>query len=554
MKTKLLTLLLAGAVSNIYCQKKYPQTFSNPLKIPMVLSGTFGELRSTHFHAGLDIKTQGREGMNVYSVDDGYVSRIKISPTGYGKAIYITHSNGYTSVYAHLSELKGDIAEYVQKQQYSRQSFAVDLYPKKGMLKVAREQIIALSGNSGGSGGPHLHFEIRESGTEKPINPMEFGYKFADTKKPLINGVYLYPIDGMAGGNKQYIYKVGFNKGSLNRNTAIPAAGKVGVGVKTYDQLNGASNMNGVYSIDLFVNDEHTYNFTAEKIPFSQARYINSHTDYHYNKTSKGFINKCFLDPGNKLEAYKTKVNRGIIDIEEGITYTIKLVVKDFNGNEKISNFSLIGRANNPEIQVQNGSSKKFKWNTSNEYSNDHIKLSFPPNSFYNDIDFTYSKTGTNHNVGKTTIPVHKLFTISIKPEGIPAQDLNKTVLTRNGKSIGGIYKNGWISDKSNEFGVFTLKVDKTPPKIVSINLSNGTNFTSKSKIKIKISDNLAGIDKYIGRIDDNWVLLDYDKKNKLLTFNFNNKNITTGNHVFNLTVIDKKGNQTHFERTFIKK
>ncbi|APD05676.1 hypothetical protein UJ101_00123 [Flavobacteriaceae bacterium UJ101] len=554
MKTKLLSILFLTSLTQINAQKTYPQDFSTPLKIPMILSGTFAELRTNHFHAGLDIKTQGREGINVYAIGDGYISRIKVSPRGYGKAIYITHPNGYTSVYAHLKEFKGEIADYVRRQQYSRQSFAVDLYPKKGTLKVTRDEVIALSGNSGGSGGPHLHFEIRETASEKPVNPMEFGYEFADTKKPLINGVYVYPIDGMAGGNKKNVYKVGFSKGTLTRNTPIPASGKVGVGVKTYDQLNGASNMNGVYSIDLYVNNEHTYNFTAEKVSFSQTRYINSHTDYHHKKTSKGWINKCFLDPGNKLAMYKTKVNRGIIDVESGKSYNIRLVVKDFKGNQKTSTFTLIGRENTPEIEVQNGSSKRFKWNIAHNYENEGIKLHFPANSFYEDIDFTYSKVGTSHKVGNTTIPVHKLFTISIKPEGIPAQDLNKTVLTRNGKSIGGEYKNGWITDKSKEFGTFALKVDRTPPKIVSVNLSNGSTFTSNSKIKLKISDNLAGIAKYVGKIDGKWVLMDYDKKYRLLTFAFKNEDISVGNHIFELTVTDKKGNQTRFERTFIKK
>lgn len=554
MKSQLLSILLLTSLTQINAQKKYPQDFSDPLKIPMILSGTFGELRTNHFHAGLDIKTQGREGIDVHAIGDGYVSRIKISPRGYGKAIYITHPNGYTSVYAHLKELKGDIATYTRKQQYSRQSFDVDLFPDKETLKVTKDQIIALSGNSGGSGGPHLHFEIRETASEKPINPLEFGYEFADTKKPLINGVYVYPIDGMAGGNKQNIYKVGFNKGSLTRSTAIPASGKVGIGVKTYDQLNGASNMNGVYSIDLYVNDEHTYNFTAEKVAFSQTRYINSHTDYHHKKTSNGWINKCFLDPGNKLDMYQTKVNRGIIEVEEGKSYAIRLVVKDFKGNENISNFTLAGQENLSEIEVQDGTSKKFKWNIAHNYENDGIKLHFPAHSFYEDIDFTYSKVGATHKVGTTTIPVHKLFTISIKPEGIPAQDLDKTVLTRNGKGIGGEYKNGWITDKSKEFGTFALKVDRTPPKIVSVNLSNGSTFTSNSKIKLKISDDLAGIAKYVGKIDGKWVLMDYDKKFNLLTFDFKNEDISTGSHIFELTVTDEKGNQTLFERTFIKK
>ncbi len=554
MKNTLFLILFTLFSVLINAQTSYPQDFATPLKIPMVLSGTFGELRSNHFHSGLDIKTQGKEGLNVHAIEGGYVSRIKVSARGYGKALYITHPNGYTSVYAHLKEFTDEIADYVHRQHYARQSFEVDLFPKKGTLSVTRDQIIALSGNSGGSGGPHLHFEIRETISEKPINPLAFGYEFADTKKPLVNGVYVYPIDGMAGGNKDSVYSVTFNKGTLHRNTPIPASGKVGIGIKTYDQLNGASNMNGVYSIDLYVNDEHIYNFTAEKFAFSETRYINSHTDYHHKQSRKGWINKCFLDPGNKLDMYEVKVNRGIIEVEPEKTYAIRLMVKDFKGNQRTSTFSLIGRENTSEIDVLNGSAKRFKWNEENQYKEEDIQLYFPSQSFYTDIDFTYSKVNNTHKVGASTIPVHKLFTISIKPKGIPVQDLNKTVLTRNGKSIGGEYKNGWITDQSKDFGTFALQVDRTPPKIASVNISNGSSFTNSSIIKLKISDNLAGIKSYVGKIDGKWVLMDYDKKYNLLTFSFKNENISAGNHIFELTVTDQKENQTHFKRSFIKK
>ncbi len=554
MKNYFFSFLLFFLIIKLNAQKKYPKNFTTPLKIPAALSGTFGELRTNHFHTGIDLKTKGHIGMKVHAIGDGYISRVKISPAGYGRAIYITHPNGYTSVYAHLSKLEGAIGEYVRKQQYAQQSFTVDLYLKKGMFKVTQDEVIARSGDSGSSGGPHLHFEIRETSLEIPINPLCFGYKINDTLPPVIKGVYIYPIDGMAGDKTKSIYTVLFKKGVANRSLPIAVSGKVGIEVETYDQTNKQKNKNGVYSIDMYVNGEHTYNFTAEKVSFPQMHYINSHIDYAQKEQYNKWLNKCFLDPDNKLSMYKKFIHHGIITAQPSKKYRVRLVVKDFNGNQSLRTFMLSGKDNRGITKPYDKTAELFDYKNPHKYDSEGIKLRFPAHSFYKNILFKYKKAGNSYQVGASTIPLQKPFTIAIKPKGIPAQDLNKTVLLRDGKSIGGKYKNGWITDKSTKFGSFSLEVDQTPPKIVSTNLQNGSIFYSRSKIEFKIKDNLSGINQYTAKIDGKWVLLAYDKKNDRFTFNFEQAKIPPGNHTFELSITDKKNNRTYVKKGFLKK
>jgi len=554
MKHYFPSFLLFFLIIKLNAQKEYPKNFTTPIKIPIALSGTFGELRTDHFHSGIDLKTKGHIGMKIHAIGDGYISRVKISPAGYGKVIYITHPNGYTSVYAHLSKLEGAIGDYVRKQQYAKQSFTVDLYLKKGLFKVKRDEVIARSGDSGSSGGPHLHFEIRETGLEIPINPLSFGYKINDTLPPVIKGVYIYPIDGMAGDKTQNIYPVFFKKGATNRSSPIPVSGSIGIEVETYDQTNEAKNKNGVYSIDMYVNGEHTYNFTAEKVSFPQTHYINAHIDYMQKEQYNKWLNKCFLDPDNRLSMYKKIIHRGIITAQPGKKYSIRLVVKDFNGNQSVRTFTLAGKDSSVITTPHDKTAELFDYKTPHEYNSKGIKLHFPAHSFYKNILFKYKKAANSYQVGTSTIPLQKHFTIAIKPEGIPAQDLNKTVLLRDGKSISGTYKNGWIIDKSTKFGFFSLEVDQTPPKIISTNLQNGSIFYSQSKIEFKINDNLSGINQYTAKIDGRWALLEYDKKNDRFTFNFEQANIPQGKHTFELSITDKKNNRTYVKKVFLKK
>ena len=256
MRLILIFFLTASTLS--VAQNNYPQDyFRSPLDVPLILSGTFAELRSNHFHSGLDIKTQQRTGLNIYAAAGGFVSRIKVSHYGYGKALYITHPNGYTTVYAHLKKFSKDIEAYVKKHQYDKESYEIELFPNAGDLKIEKDSIVALSGNSGGSGGPHLHFEIRDK-AERPMNPMLFGIDIKDSMNPKISAIYAYPIDENSFINKSNSKKklrlTPLKNGDYTVEN-IEAFGNIGFGIETNDRQDLAANKNGVSNIQTFVNE-----------------------------------------------------------------------------------------------------------------------------------------------------------------------------------------------------------------------------------------------------------------------------------------------------------
>ena len=302
-------LLIATLILGLNCfaQDSIPKNyFQSPLGIPLYLAGNFGELRSNHFHSGLDMKTQGKEGFKIYAAADGFVSRVKISPWGYGKTIYIDHPNGYTTVYAHLQGYKGDIAEIIKKHQHEVENWEIDWLPSDTLMKVKKGDVIALSGNTGGSGGPHLHFEIRETETEHPVNPLLFGFAIKDNIKPLIRSIILTPLNDTSYVNnkrKPQRFLVSGSAGSykLKNETSINAYGEIGIGIETIDKLNGYGNRNGIYSIELLENSQTIFKSEMKKFSFDESRALNSLIDYEMFLRKKVRFQRSYIEPNNHL-------------------------------------------------------------------------------------------------------------------------------------------------------------------------------------------------------------------------------------------------------------
>ncbi len=533
----------------------YPKNdFINPLEIKNLLAGNFGELRSNHFHSGLDIKTQQREGLKVFAVGDGYISRINISPTGYGNAIYIDHPNGYTTVYAHLQQFEGAIKEYVRRKQYEQQQFKVELYPEPHEFKIAKGDLIALSGNSGGSGGPHLHFEIRHTQTEEPINPFYFGFDIPDSRKPNILGTYVYPINGRVNQMNQRI--------SVANGGTIKASGAIGFGLKAYDKQDGADNNNGVHEIEVLVNDEPIYNYKASRFSFDETRAINSVCDYSDLMRNNSWVYQAFVKEGNPLRIFSNLKNNGILNIEEGKTYAVKIIAKDYANNASTVNFTVIG-----EAAPENISSPTFKnpmyWNKENHFQSEGIEIFFPKGIFYEDFDLAYKKEGKKHHVGNWNIPVHQYYTLMMQPtEDIPAAHLEKAVIIRQYQKKGAWkksyekteLKNGKLMAEVREFGIFSIEIDYTKPTITPLNIKDHSQFTrANSKINFTISDSQSGIKEYHAYIDGKWVLAEYDQKIKRLSIDLNAEGIEIGEHQLELNVKDEKNNTSTYNATFKK-
>jgi murein DD-endopeptidase MepM/ murein hydrolase activator NlpD len=352
-------ILLISIVS--FSQEKYPTNyFRSPLDIPIVFSGTFGELRSNHFHSGVDIKTQGKQGLKVYATAEGYVSRIKVSQYGFGKAIYITHPNGYTTVYAHLSKYADEIEKYVKSIQYKKEQYSTgNIFLKEGRFSIKKGEVIAFSGDTGGSGGPHLHYEIRSTKTEKIINPMLFGLQSEDTKPPTIQALMVYPLDTDARINQKNLqFRVPIKNNGNGEYIAerISASGNIGFGINVFDRLNKALNKNGIYSLEMLVNGQRFYYHDVETFSFSESKYINLLIDYKHYKKYKSRIQKTHKVAANKLSIYKNLINNGEITIQKGLNYIVKIIAKDFEGNRSSIEIPVIGKESNAIFSEQKDS------------------------------------------------------------------------------------------------------------------------------------------------------------------------------------------------------
>ena len=563
MTKKITLFILLSFTVFIHAQSKYPTGyFIKPLEIPLVLSGTFGELRSNHFHAGLDIKTQQITGLNVLAAADGYVSRIKISHWGYGKALYITHPNGYTTVYGHLKKFSPKIEAYVKKQQYLKKSFVIQLYPKSGDLKLTKGEIIAFSGNSGSSGGPHLHFEIRDV-KANIINPMLFGIQIADHKKPTIQSAFTYTKNdssyvNQSNKNVELVLKRQKN-GDLLANT-LYAYGDIGIGINAYDRLDGANNHNGLFFLDMTVNGKKLFEITFDKFAFSESRFINSYIDYERFSRLKQRVQKCFVDhPMNHLSMYDNLINKGFFNIKDSLDYKVTISAKDFKGNTTKLIIPIKGKKDTIIITKKiNKTPYYFKANKENNVGDDLVKAHFPKNIFYEDFYFDFSNSNGVVKLHNRSVPVHSYYKLTFDVSKYNKEDLKYMYIAKKNKSkkwyhVSTKHKNNTFYTSSKELGEFTLLSDKEKP-VVSPYFKKEQWLTKSKYLKVKIYDKKSGIKSYRGEIDGQWILMEYDPKKNILIYDFNDKKFAGTTHTLKVIVKDYVNNSTTFTRTFNKK
>lgn len=563
MRKTLISLILLLWLSHGIAQVKYPQNyFQNPLKIPLILAGNFGELRSNHFHGGLDIKTQQRQGLEVLATAEGYISRIKVSLWGYGKALYITHPNGYTTVYGHLKKFAPKIEEYVKKHQYQKESYTIELFPKKDELKVEKGELIAFTGNTGSSGGPHLHFEIRD-GNSRPINPMFFGIEIPDTRPPEIRAALVYSFGDSSEINQSDMIKELILKKQANGNLItdkIEAYGTIGIGINAIDKQNGARNNNGIFSLQMLVNGKQVYHHTLDTYSFNETSYINTFIDYERYYDKRQHIQKCFVEPSNKLSIYDHLVNNGYLTIKDGLSYTVKIIAKDFKGNSQSLTIPIIGKKESIIIKKPVKKTPYFL-NASefNKITKDNVTVAFPKNSFYNNLYFDFSYDGNTIKLHNGSVPLHNNFTLTFDITNLPKKEKKQTFIARKNKR-GRLYysstrrKENKIYTLSKTLGNYTLALDTIKPKIVPINFKKGQWLSNYQYLKLKVSDNISGIKFYRGEIDGKWILLEYDPKTGILTYNFDDRKLEGNEHTLKVTAIDNVNNTNVYIATFYRK
>ncbi|WKK64697.1 M23 family metallopeptidase [Lutimonas zeaxanthinifaciens] len=564
MRKKIVLLLLLAISQKIASQAEYPKDyFINPLEIPMVLSGTFGELRSNHFHAGLDIKTQQVEGHKVVASADGYVSRINVSLWGYGNALYVTHPNGYTTVYGHLQKFSPEIDAYVRKKQYENERFSIRLYPKSKDLIVKKGQIIALSGNSGSSGGPHLHYEIRDV-KSRTMNPMLFGITVPDHKNPTIQNAYAYSLTDTSHVNQSAnSVKIVFNRqydGDLLANK-IYAYGKIGFGINAYDRLDGALNRNGLYILEMSVNGERVFQFAADKFSFDESRFINSYIDYDKYINQKQRVQKCFVDHDmNNLSLYKRINDSGYINVKDSMEYTVSIIARDFTGNKTKLIIPIQGKKDSVIIPKKvEVTDHYFKSKQSNTIKDSIITAYFPENIFYEDFYFDYSFENGVVKLHDSSVPVHKNFRLTFDVSSYNMEDVKKMYIAKKNKYgklnyVSTKRKDNTLYTLSRYLGEFTLTSDNQNPTIKTIGFADGQWLTKFKTLKVRIHDKGSGIKSYRGEIDGQWIRMAYNPKKGILTYDFSDKNLEGTLHNLKVVVTDNVNNSTTFTTTFNKK
>ena len=571
IKKLFLTLLTLFVGFNSFSQDTIPKNyFRSPLGIPLFLAGNFGELRSNHFHGGLDMKTQGKEGLKIYAAADGFVSRVKVSPWGYGKTIYIDHPNGYTTVYAHLQRYKGDIAKQIKTHQYENESWEIDWYPSDTLMKVKKGDVIALSGNTGGSGGPHLHFEIRETISEHPVNPLLFGFDIKDNIKPIIRSIVLTPLNDTSYVNnkskpQRFLITGGGGNYKLKYATPINAYGEICIGIETIDKLNGVGNRNGIYSIELLKNDTTIYKSEMKEFSFDESRALNSLIDYEYFLKDKIRFQRSYIEPNNPLSIYTKNKNNGIIQFAKKDKASFNYIVKDTYGNTSKVNFSVTGSYNKKSIQkvLKPIVDTTFSYSDSNFFKDKNISISIPNGALYKDLKLQYHSSDTlsgaitpTYFIHNDYTPLHKAIEVSIKVGRLSNYLRSKATIVHFDRrkkyySKGGTWRNNYITAKSKAFGGFAVMIDTIPPKISPTNIFANKNMSANTTITVKIADNLSGIKSFKGKIDGKWVIMEYEAKKAKLFYTFDN--ITKGKHNFELTLTDGVGNESHVSIPFIR-
>jgi len=545
--------------------------YAAPVDFPILLSGNYGEIRATHFHTGIDIKTDQEEGRNILAADDGYVFRIVIQSKGYGKAIYLRHRSGQVTVYAHLRQFTPFVETYVKQNQYLLKSFEVDLYPEQDLFIFHKGELLGFSGNTGNSEAPHLHFEIRDQSSSIPLNALEYGFDIRDITKPGISTLAVYPLDRDSRVNnvfeKLLVQPLKKNGHYILPVNTIQVNGSIGFGVETYDFLDNSPNECGPLSISLFLDEKQIFLCRLDSIPFSQAGYVNSHIDYEERIRSKKKIQKLYIDPNNRLSIYKVAVNRGILRLTDISLHTVRIVIRDTYGNESFLTFNIqnSGLDTLPfDHEDDLAGTFIFRFDTLNVFEKEDIRIIVPRNALFDNIDFQYTRIKSDscpwsmvHQVHNEFTPLFKPYILSIRPSYLPVFLQTKSFIASRGEngeliSHDGEYKSGYITTKVKTFGQFFVDVDTLNPVITPVNFNAGQRYAGNQTISFRIVDLESGVRKYHGYIDKKWALFEYDAKNDLLNYSIDGDILKENqSHEIEILVTDNKDNVTHFSSNF---
>ncbi|MDG2174204.1 MAG: M23 family metallopeptidase [Flavobacteriaceae bacterium] len=561
MRRELIFILLISS-SLISQNNLLKQEKTNPLDIPIILSGTYGELRSNHFHSGIDIKTKGIQGLNVYSYASGYVSRIKVSHGGYGKALYIKHPDGNTTVYAHLKKFSSKIEEIVKSKQYKRESYEIEFFPKENEISVLENEIIAFSGNTGGTTGPHLHFEVRDK-NQIPINPLiNSSIYIEDDRAPFFKKLFYKSYDSNNVFDSQTELKINKITRSLYVSDTLKSSGKIGIGIVAFDKHNRANNSNGIFKIITSLNNQNLLKILFDSISFDKTKHINTFIDYSFFKNHKIRIQKLFIEENNPLDLYSSNINNGFITIKNKEFYKYEVNIYDANGNKSKLVVPILGVKTNKPLKLVNNHVELtyIERNKKYELEFNSVRVSILEETFYNNLLLEAKFENDILSIDKDTIPLLKPITIYFNTDRYNDSIKNQLYIAKlsdNKKMTSYNYTTDFSNGKKSStksLGRYTLGVDTINPAISPIGFKENDWISNFSNLKIKVNDVGSGIRSYNGWINNKWILFELNTKKGILVYDFDDNIVRKAKNNLHIEIIDNVGNRTEYKTTFYRK
>lgn len=534
-----------------------------PLGIPLKLSGTFGEFRATHFHAGIDIKTQGKQGLKVSAIKAGSVRRIRVATTGYGKCLYIQHADGTTSVYAHLKKFAPKIEAFIKAYQYKKETFITQKFLKLGEMTVDEGEIIGFSGNTGGSLGPHLHFEIRDTKAETPLNPLQFGFDVQDSIRPIVQGLYRYKRDANGLSEKKQLPLERVND-SVYQADIMRLGGTHAFGIRLFDRQDLSYNRNGIYRAKVYVNGSEYFSYTFDKIDFRDGKKINALIDYATYRDERIRIQKLYRDLDVDYSFLPKSAPNGFINFTEDRAYQVKIVVEDYAHNTSYINFYVEGTEDfptQPNAPMKNPISPEMDY----LFAFKKHEVYVPKNAFYQTIDLGIEERGDTLVIEKTNFPQRKGFELSVAIpshlDSLERQQLSLALYSPKEKKatnklsyVWTAKKDSLLQTKNAYWGQYVLTKDSLAPRIKALNFNDQQWMSNYKFLVVEIEDEFSGIKSYRATINDQWILMEHEPKDKTLTYNFEDIEFDQTQLNFQLEVEDQVGNKAHFEATIFRK
>lgn len=556
MRPFFLVFCCLGLMSGIAQPGSYPRGyFRHPLNIKMEIVANFGELRTNHWHMGLDIRTQQRENLPVYASAEGYIAKVKIEPGGFGRAIYINHPNGYTTLYAHLNNFEPRLEQFVKEQQYKSESWAVELTIPRQLFPVRKGDFIAYSGNTGGSAGPHVHFEIRETATDKCLNALQFGFPLADNVPPGITRLALYDRTQSVYHQNIRFYslkKVGNKYGLIKGNTIKTGSNRISFAISAFDRLSGTTNPNGIYAARTFVDGQLVSSFTLDRIDYNETRYMNAHIDYKMKMSGGPFVQHLSPMPGDTTTVYSD--GDGIIYLNDTVPHKVSVEVLDAYLNTSLIEFYV-----QHDKQLDKGSSftqKQFIPGQVNIFEGENFEVFTSEYAVYDTVNINHTVTQSyssnpispQHTFLSYLIPSHDMVTVRIRPSTLLTEETRDRVVIQ---CISGTRKivqkaqwnSGWLWARFRNFGSYQAFVDTIAPSINSLGFGDTINLSKATRIVFTPTDNFNSIKTFRAELNSKWLMFTNDK-GKTWIYRFD-EHFPAGVHQLKVMVEDEAGNRT---------